>query len=66
MADDIKTLQKQIKLHEEKLKTMFQAMQRMEKVLRVTEKKATRAVDESRRQNAEIAQLKALLKRGRE
>jgi len=44
---------------EKKLKTMFQAMQRMEKLLRATELKAARAVDQSRKNTMEISKLKS-------
>ena len=47
---------------EKKLKTMFQAMQRMEKLHRMMELKANRGVDISRRNALEITKLKSLLK----
>ena len=43
---------------EKKLKTMFQAMQRMEKMLRAVELKAARGVDQSRKNTMEISKLK--------
>jgi len=52
---------KEIEL-EKKLKTMFQAMQRMEKLLRMVEVKANRGVDISRKNAMEITKLKSLLK----
>ena len=47
---------------EKKLKTMFQAMQRMEKLIRMVEVKANRGVDISRKNAMEITKLKSLLK----
>ena len=44
---------------EKKLKTMFQAMQRMEKMLRAIELKAARGVDQSRKNTMEISKLKS-------
>jgi len=44
---------------EKKLKTMFQAMQRMERLLKLTEQKAARAVDQSRKNTMEITKLKS-------
>lgn len=43
---------------EKKLKTMFQAMQRMEKMMRALELKANRGVDQSRKNTMEISKLK--------
>jgi hypothetical protein len=60
---DIVTLQKQTKEHEQKIKIMFQAMQRMERLLRLTEKKASRAMDENRRVKVEITKIKAVLEK---
>jgi hypothetical protein len=48
---------------EKKLKTMFQAMQRMERLLKATELKASRGVDQSRKNTMEITKLKSLLNR---
>lgn len=53
--------EKEIEL-EKKIKTMFQAMQRMEKLLRAIERKAARGVDQSRKNTMEISKLKSLLK----
>lgn len=52
----------QIKDLEQKLKTMFQAMQRMEKLLKRTEAKAARVADQSRKTTFEVMKLKAILK----
>lgn len=49
---------------EQKLKTMFQAMQRMERLLKRTEAKASRAVDQSRKNTFEVAKIQTIL-RGR-
>lgn len=47
---------------EKKLKIIFQAMQRMETLLRGVERKAARGVDQARKNTMEITKLKALLK----
>ena len=47
---------------EQKLKTMFQAMQRMEKLLKRTEAKASRAMDQSRKTTFEVMELKSALR----
>ena len=60
MAVEQKTA-KEVEL-EKKLKTMFQAMQRMEKLIRMVEVKANRGVDISRKNAMEIMKLKSLLK----
>lgn len=52
----------QVKDLEQKLKTMFQAIQRLQKILKGTELKACRGVDISRRNAMEITKLKSLLK----
>jgi len=51
---------------EQKLKTMFQAIQRLQKILKATELKASRGVDISRRNAMEITKLKSLLRRREE
>lgn len=49
---------------EQKLKTMFQAMQRMERLLKRTEAKASRAIDLARKNTFEVAKIQTIL-RGR-
>ena len=47
---------------EQKLKTMFQAIQRLQKIVKAVEMKANRGVDISRRNAMEITKIKSLLK----
>ena len=47
---------------EQKLKTLFQGMQRMEKLLKRTEAKAARAMDMARKTQFELSTLKRILK----
>ena len=47
---------------EQKLKTMFQGMQRMEKLLKRTEAKASRAMDMARKTEFALMTLKRSLK----
>ncbi len=49
---------------EQKLKTMFQAMQRMERLLKRTEAKASSAIDLARKNTFEVAKIQTIL-RGR-
>ena len=56
------TEKEKIELLEKKLKTVFQGMLRMEKLLRMIERKAARGVDQSRKNTMEIIKLKTLLK----
>ena len=53
--------EKEIVELKKKVTTMFQAMQRMERLLKQTERKASRAADLSRKSAMEVTQLKALL-----
>ncbi len=59
MADNKDT---QVKDLEQKLKTLFQGMQRMEKLLKRTEAKASRAMDMARKTQFELSTLKRTLK----
>ncbi len=51
---------------EKKLKTMFQAMQRMEKILKATEAKASRAIDLARKNTFEVAKIQMSIRRREE
>lgn len=55
-------LEKKIAEQEKKLKTMFQAMQRMERFIKMVEVKANRGVDISRKNAGEVLTLKRILK----